>query len=130
MISLQKMVKWIYLVTFLIPITNKNIKFSFWFGKGYFDYFPIINSNWPKPTTSFVEVDWGKIKEAPNSVLGLEHISPVLTGLDWAICARHSILPWVQSLLCAIPAPPLWYLSLSKFSLLISYFYMLWINII
>ena len=60
MISLKKMEKWIYLVTFLIPITNKNIKFSFWFGKGYFDDSRLLTRIGPNPPPALWKLIEGK----------------------------------------------------------------------
>lgn len=92
------------LVEYQSPIRRSNSASGL--GKGtYRDDLAVVNSNWPKAAASFMEVGGGKIEEAPDLVLRLEHITPVPTGLNWAVGAGNSVLPRVQSLLYAIPAP-------------------------
>lgn len=95
----------LYLVTCLVPITNEKLEFGLRFGKWNSDDCAIVNSNWTKTSSSLLEIDGREVEEGANLIFQLEYISPIPTGLDWAICTWNSILPRVQSLLYAIPMP-------------------------
>lgn len=84
-----------YLVTCLVPIANQKIKFSFGAKKWYIDNLTIIDSNWAEASPTLKEVDRREVEEGANLIFGLKHVSPVSTGLDWAVCARHPVLPRV-----------------------------------
>lgn len=82
-----------YLETLVIPIPNEEIKFGIRFRERHSNDSSIVDPNGPEPTARFLKVDGGKIEEAPNLILDLKDISPILSGLDRAVCARHSVLP-------------------------------------
>jgi len=96
--------QWVsYLVATAVPVTNQKIKLCLRFWKRNAYHGSIVDSNWTKPSTSFKEIDGRKVRECANLVFGLEFISPIPARLDGAVCARHSIFPWIQPLLYAIP---------------------------
>lgn len=83
------------LVAIVAPIPDKEIEFVFGLRERDRDDIAVIDTNWPEPTGSFLEIDWREVEETADLVLGLEHVRPICAGLDWAVCARDSILPWV-----------------------------------
>lgn len=74
------------LVAVIVPITDKEIEFCFRFREWNRDDVAVVDTNWSIPSSSLLEIDAGEVKEAANLVLGLEHISPVCTGFDRAVC--------------------------------------------
>nr|GMC77304.1 hyccin [Ipomoea batatas] len=82
-----------YLETLVIPIPNEEIKFGIRFRERHSNDSSIVDPNGPEATARFLKVDGGKIEEAPNLILDLKDVSPILSGLDRAVCARHSVLP-------------------------------------
>lgn len=81
------------LVAVIKPVTDKEIKFGFWFGEGDGNDVAVDDTNRSKSSRSLVEVDGREVEEAANLVFGLEDISPVCTGLNRAVCSRNPILP-------------------------------------
>lgn len=77
----------LYLETSVIPVTNEKIEFGFWFRKWYLDDRPVIDTNWTKSSSSFLEVERGKVGKSANLILELEHITPVFTWQNGAVCA-------------------------------------------
>ena len=57
-----------------------------------------------KATSSLVESKGRKVKETTNLVFKLKNISKILAWWDGAVCAIHTILPRIPSLLYSIPA--------------------------
>ena len=51
------------------PITNEKIKLCFWPWEGNSVHNAIVNSNWPKSSSSHLQVDGGEVEESANFVL-------------------------------------------------------------
>ena len=61
------------------------------------------DSDATKPSGGFVELEGRKVEKATNLILDLDIVSEVPPRRDWAGCSKNSVLPWVPSLLYAIP---------------------------
>lgn len=92
-----------YLVAVLVPITNKQGKFSS--GNWIWDCYhrPLCNIETPKTTNSPVQFGWREVVEGSNLIFGLKPVCPVCVWRNRAICSQHSVLPGGLSLFDPVP---------------------------
>lgn len=83
----------IYLVISFKPVTNKKIKFGFWFSERHENNIPIVDSNRSISSSNLVEINRGEVCKGANLIFGLKYISPVTPGFNRTVCAGNSILP-------------------------------------
>ena len=82
-----------YLIIRIIPISNENVKFLTGHRERDGDYASAVDTDRTVPTRSLLEEKRGVIKEAPNLILQLKTVGPILPRHDWAVGPLHSVLP-------------------------------------
>lgn len=92
------------LVTLYVPVADKESNISIWWGKRYRDNFSVVDDDSAISTCSSLETKGREVKETAYLVFDLKLVCPVPTCRDWAVCSWKTILPWIFSLLDAIPA--------------------------
>lgn len=82
-----------HLIILLVPITNKKVELILGLRKWHIDDNAIVDSNWAKSSRSPLKIGCGEVKEAPNLILHLKNVSPIVSWLDWAVGPGNPILP-------------------------------------
>lgn len=104
----------------LVPITNKQCKFSIRYR--IWDWYDgsLRNIETPKTPSSSMQFSWREIGEGSNLILGLKLVRPVRLRRNGAIGSKHTILPWCFSLFDPIPVtfPTKWKKTKNVFSTL------------
>lgn len=92
-----------YILISLEPVPSQNGEVPGRRREGNWNPWTAPDSDATEPSSSFLKSKWWEVEVATDLILHLENISEVLSRSDWTVSAINSILPWVPSLLYAIP---------------------------